>query len=124
MSDGVLNEEIARLEIEIDAVRDALDEAIKRNEALEEENKCLKEEWPEDSRDQIESLKTLAENQHVEIAMLRGQRDVAIEDFNDALAALTEARDDLDANGSIPDSERERLRDRLTLALASLEAKL
>jgi hypothetical protein len=37
MSDAVLNEEIARLEIEIDAVRDALDEAIKRNETLEAE---------------------------------------------------------------------------------------
>jgi regulator of replication initiation timing len=42
MSDATLNEEIACLEIEIDAVRDALDEAIKRNEALEEENKRLK----------------------------------------------------------------------------------
>jgi regulator of replication initiation timing len=43
MSDSTLNEEIARLEIEIDAVRDELDEAIKRNEALEAEVIRLRE---------------------------------------------------------------------------------
>ena len=42
MSDATLNEEIARLEIEIDAVRDELDEAIKRNEGLEEELERLR----------------------------------------------------------------------------------
>jgi regulator of replication initiation timing len=59
MSDATLNEEIARLEIEIDAVRDALDEAIKRNETLE-----------------------------AEADILRGQRDAAIADYNDALAEI------------------------------------
>jgi chromosome segregation ATPase len=73
MSDATLNEEIARLEIEIDAVRDELDEAIKRNEALEED-----------------------------VAILRGQRDAAIADYNDALAEIEGLRKSLRKIAEIP----------------------
>jgi septal ring factor EnvC (AmiA/AmiB activator) len=73
----VLNEEIARLEIEIDDLRDALDNAIKRNEGLEEK-----------------------------VDKLRGQRDAAFADLLVVVAALQSISDNGGDTLTIEDAVR------------------